>query len=159
MQFLADLCSSFVRKQPKKEQKSKLLDCCIPVRSHSSLACLSPACISLGMLLKAKFTPAVGSVQSLTPCPPPPLSLSLSLRVTRFEPEKRITSSKLDNIRTSKRNVATRSRSPGLQQLCHSVQWLIQKKKCRAFSCNAKLCFVNFERPQTRSRLGQLYTE
>ena len=32
MQFLADLCSSFVRKQPNKEQKKKLLHCCIPVR-------------------------------------------------------------------------------------------------------------------------------
>ena len=32
------------------------------------------------------------------------------------------------------------------------MQWLIQKKKCGAFSCNVKLCswcFVNFERPQT----------
>ena len=55
--------------------------------SRSSLACLSSACMSLGMLLKAKFTPAVSSVQSLTLPPPPPLSLSLclSLRVTRFE--------------------------------------------------------------------------
>ena len=26
----------------------------------------------------------------------------------------------------------------------------------QSFSCNAKLCFVNIERPQTRSRLGQL---
>ena len=52
--------------------------------SRSSLSCLSSACMSLGMLLKAKFTPAVSSVQSLT-LPPPPLSLSLSLRVTRFE--------------------------------------------------------------------------
>ena len=36
VQFLADLCSSFVRKQPKREQKRKLLDCCIPVRLHTS---------------------------------------------------------------------------------------------------------------------------
>ena len=34
--------------------------------SRSSLACLSSACISLGMQLKAKFTPAVSSVQFLT---------------------------------------------------------------------------------------------
>ena len=34
--FLADLCFSFVRKQPKKEQKRKLLDCCIPVRLRTS---------------------------------------------------------------------------------------------------------------------------
>ena len=44
--------------------------------SRSNLACLSSACMSLGMLLKAKFTPAVSSVQSLTL---PPLSLSVSL--------------------------------------------------------------------------------
>ena len=53
--------------------------------SRSSLSCLSSACMSLGMLLKAKFTPAVSSVQSLTLPPPPPLSLCVSLRVTRFE--------------------------------------------------------------------------
>ena len=64
--------------------------------SRSSLACLSSACISLGMLLKAKFTPAVSSIQSLTPPSlslslslslylSHSLSLSLSLRVTRFE--------------------------------------------------------------------------
>ena len=34
--------------------------------SRSSLACLSSACISLGMQLKAKFTPAVSSIQFLT---------------------------------------------------------------------------------------------
>ena len=48
--------------------------------SHSSLACLSSACISLGMLLKAKFTPAVSFVQSLTPSS---LSLSLSISLSR----------------------------------------------------------------------------
>ena len=36
MLFLADLCSSFVKKKPKKEQKRKLLDCCIPVRLRTS---------------------------------------------------------------------------------------------------------------------------
>ena len=36
VQVLADLCSSFVRKQTKKEQKRKLLDCCIPVRLRTS---------------------------------------------------------------------------------------------------------------------------
>ena len=36
MQFLGDLRSSFVRKQPKKEQKRKLLDCCIPVWLRTS---------------------------------------------------------------------------------------------------------------------------
>ena len=63
------------------------------LHSHSSLACLSSACILLGMLLKAKFTPAVTFAQSLTPPPPPPalslsISLSLFLRVTRFEKKK-----------------------------------------------------------------------
>ena len=63
--------------------------------SRSSLACLSPACISLGMLLKAKFMPAVSSVQSLTPCPPsPPPPLSLSVWP---DSRKSITSAKLDN--------------------------------------------------------------
>ena len=35
VQFLADLCSSFVRKQPKKQNRG-LLDCCIPVRLRTS---------------------------------------------------------------------------------------------------------------------------
>ena len=35
VQFLADLCSSFVRKQPKKQNR-RLLDCCIPVRLRTS---------------------------------------------------------------------------------------------------------------------------
>ena len=71
--------------------------------SRSSLACLSPACISLGMLLKAKFTPAVNSVQSLTPPPPPPPSLSLSPCDQIREKE----SLRLNSlIRTSKRNFA-----------------------------------------------------
>ena len=67
--------------------------------SRSSLSCLSSACMSLGMLLKAKFTPAVSSVQSLTPPPPPfPLSLSLSLCLSVWpDSRKRITSAKHDN--------------------------------------------------------------
>ena len=43
--------------------------------SRSSLACLCSVCISLGMQLKTKFTPAVSSVQSLTPPPSPLLAL------------------------------------------------------------------------------------
>ena len=35
VQFRADLCSSFVRKQPKKQNR-RLLDCCIPVRLRTS---------------------------------------------------------------------------------------------------------------------------
>ena len=64
--------------------------------SHSSLACLSSACVSLGMLPKAKFTPAVSPVQSLNPPPPPSLSLSLSLSVWP-DSRKRITSAKHNN--------------------------------------------------------------
>ena len=37
VQFLADLCFSFVRKQPKKQNR-RLLDCCIPVRLRTSVA-------------------------------------------------------------------------------------------------------------------------
>ena len=126
--------------------------------SRSSLACLSSSCISLGMLLKAKFTPAVSSVQSLTspPPPPPPLSLSPCDQIQEKESLPLNTT-----IRASKRKFAKCghqvSRAPTA-----SMQWLIQKKKCRAFSCNVKLCswcFVNFERPQTRSRPGQLHAE
>ena len=36
VQVLAVLCSCFARKQPKKEQKRKLLDCCIPLRFRTS---------------------------------------------------------------------------------------------------------------------------
>ena len=123
--------------------------------SRSSLSCLSSACMSLGMLLKAKFTPAVSSVQSLTLLPPPSLSLCPSLRVTRFEKKNHFRwTRQSEHPSESSINVATRSRSPTA-----SMQWLIQKKS-RAFqSCNIKLCFVNFERPQTRSRLGQLHAE
>ena len=69
------------------------------LKFRSSLACLSSACLSLGMLLKAKFTPAVSSVRSLTPPPPPPSSLSLSLSPPACDQirEKRITSAKYDN--------------------------------------------------------------
>ena len=118
--------------------------------SRSSLSCLSSASMSLGMLLKAKFTPAVSSVQSLT-LPPPPLSLYLSVWP---DSRKRITSAKHDN-----QNIQAKVREmwppgPGLPQLACSG-WF--KKKSGAFSCNVKLCFVNFERPQTRSR--QLHAE
>ena len=103
--------------------------------SRSSLACLSSACISLGMLLKAKFTPAVSSVQSLTP---PPLSLSLS----PFDQIREKESLPLNMaISESTLNVpGPRSRSPGLPQLS-----MLYKKKSRALSCNVKLCFVNLE--------------
>ena len=73
--------------------------------SRSSLACLSSACMSLGMLLKAKFTPAVSSVQSLTlPPPPPSLSLSLSLSVSPCDQIREKESLPLNTtFRTSKR--------------------------------------------------------
>ena len=71
--------------------------------SRSSFACLSPASISLGMPLKAKFTPAVSSVHSLTPCPPPPPSLSPCDQI-REEESLPLNST----IRTSKRKFAKR---------------------------------------------------
>ena len=121
--------------------------------SRSSLACLSSACISLGMLLKAKFTPAVSSVQNLTP--PPPLSLSPCDQIRKKESLPLNTT-----IRASKRKFAKCGHQVQLFRApTASMQWLIQKKKCRALSCNITLCFVNFERPQTRSRLGQLHAE
>ena len=76
--------------------------------SRSSLSCLSSACMSLGMLLKAKFTPAVSSVQSLTlPPPPPPPSRSLSLCVSPCDQIREKESLPLNTtIRTSKRKFA-----------------------------------------------------
>ena len=131
------------------------LRCALSLSSHlhfnsrSSVACLSSACISLGMLLKAKFTPAVSSVQSLTP-PPPPLSLSPCDQIREKESLPLNTT-----IRASKRKFAKCDHQVQVSRTpTASMQWLIQKKKCRAFSCNVKLCFVNFERPKTRSRLG-----
>ena len=122
---------------------------------NSRLARLSSACISLGMLLKAKFTPAVSSVRSLTPSPP--LSLSLSPFDQMRAKESLLLST---TVRTSKRKFSKCGHQVQVSRAhTASMQWLIQKKKCRAFSCNVKLCFVNFERPQTRSRLGQLHAE
>ena len=138
------------------------LRCALSLSSHlhfnsrSNLACLSSACISLGMLLKAKFTPAVNSVQSLIP--PPPLSLSPCDQIREKESLPLNTT-----IRASKRKFAKCGHQVQVFRApTASMQWLIQKKKCRVFSCNVKLCswcFVNFERPQTRSRLGQLHAE
>ena len=63
-------------------------------------------------------------------------------------------------IRTSKQKFAKCGHQVQVSRApTASIQWLIQKKKCKAFSCNVKLCFVRFERPQTRSRLGQLHAE
>ena len=59
-----------------------LLSLALQLTFESRLSLLCMHIVTVGMLLKAKFTPAVSSVQSLTP---PPLSLSLSLRATRFE--------------------------------------------------------------------------
>ena len=129
---------------------------CTSTHFRSSLACLSSACISLGMLLEAKFTPAVSSVRSLTP-PPPPLSLSLSPACDQIREKESLLLN--TTIRASKRKFA-KCGGPGLQG-SHSQHAVAdsKEKKCRAFSCNVKLCswcFVNFERPQTRSCLGQL---
>ena len=111
------------------------LRCALSLSSHlhfnsrSSLACLSSACISLGTPLKAKFTPGVSSVQSLTS--PPPLSLSLSPCDQNREKESLLLNT---TIRASKRKFA---------KCCHqvqvsgaptaSMQWLIQKKNAELF--------------------------
>ena len=85
---------------------------CTSTHVRSSLACLSSACISLGMLLKAKFTPAVSSVQSLTP--PPPLSLSLSLSPACDQIREKESLPLNTTIRASKRKFA-KFGGPGLQ--------------------------------------------
>ena len=44
VQVLADICSSFVRQQTKKEQKRKMLDCCIQSGCvHMHLGSIEPA--------------------------------------------------------------------------------------------------------------------
>ena len=96
------------------------------------------------------------------PPPPPPPSLSLSLSPCDQIREKE--SLPLNTtIRASKGKCAKCGHQVQVFRApTASMQWLIQKKKCRAFSCNVKLCswcFVNFDRPQTRSRLGQLHAE
>ena len=72
------------------------------------------------------------------PCPPPPLSLSLSpcdhIRVKESLPLN-------STIRTSKWKSAKCGHQVQVSSApTASMQWLIQKKKCRAFFCNAKLC-------------------
>ena len=105
---------------------------------------------------------ASGKFCSISDTPPPPLSLSLSLSPCDQIREKE--SLPLNTtIRASKRKFAKCGHQVQVSSApTASMQWLIQKKICRAFSCNVKLrswCFVNFERPQTRSRLGQLHAE
>ena len=93
--------------------------------SRSSLACLSSACISLGMLLKAKFTPAVSSVQSLTP--PPPLSLSLS-PCDQINVREKESLPLNTTIRTSKRKFAKCGHQVQVSRApTASMQCLIQK--------------------------------
>ena len=126
------------------------LRCALSLSSHLhfysrlSLACLSFACISLGMPLKAKFTPAVNSVQSLIPPPPlpPSLSLSLSLSLSPCDQIREKDPLPLNTtIRASKRKFAKCGHQVQVFRApTASMQWLIQKKKCRAFSCNVKLC-------------------
>ena len=105
------------------------LRCALSLSSHlhfnsrSSLACLSSACILLGMLLKARFTPAVSSVQSLTPPPPPTLSISGFEKKNHF----RLTRQS-EHPSEILLNVGTRSRSPGFPQLpCRG--WFKRKSK------------------------------
>ena len=92
--------------------------------------------------------------------PPPPLSLSVLP-----DSRKRTTYAKQENptsIPKSKRKFAKCGHKVQvIRAPTASMQWMTQKKKkkSRAFSCNVKLCFVNFERPHTRSRLGQIHAE
>ena len=103
--------------------------------SRSSLSCLSSACMSLGMLLKAKFTPAVSSVQvqvmTLPPPPPPPsLSLSLSVSVSPCDQIREKESLPLNTtIRTSKRKFAKRGHQV---QVSHSQHAVADSKKKKA---------------------------
>ena len=84
---------------------------CTSTHVRSSLACLSSACISLGMLLKAKFTPAVSFVKSPPPPPPPPLSLSLSPACDQIREKESLPLN--TTIRASKRKFA-KCGGPGL---------------------------------------------
>ena len=104
--------------------------------SCSSLACLSSACISLGMLLRTKFTAVVSSSQSLTPPP------SLSLHVTRFKKKNHFRSTRQSEHQSeSSLSVATRSRSPGLTQLACSG-WF-KRKNAKLFPAMSSCVFVN----------------
>ena len=104
------------------------LRCALSLSSHlhfnsrSSLACPSSACISLAMLLKARFTPAASSVQSLTTSPPPP-SLSLRFREKESLPLN-------TTIRASERNFAKCGHQVQVSRApTATMPWLIQKKK------------------------------
>ena len=105
--------------------------------SRRSPACLSSACISLGMRLKTKFSPAVSSVQSL-----PPPRLSLSFRVTRFEKKNHFRSTQQSEHPSERSlSVATRSRSPGLTQLaCNG--WF-KRKNAEFFPARSSCVLVN----------------
>ena len=107
--------------------------------SRTSLAFLSSACISLGILPKAKFTPAVSSVQSLTPPPPPSLSLSPREKIRDKESLPLNTT-----IRTSKRKFA-KSGNQVQVSWAHSasMQWLIQKKNCTGFFLGCRAVFLS----------------
>ena len=102
---------------------------------------------------------ASGKFCSISDPPPPPLPPPLSLSVSPCDQIREKESLPLNTtIRTSKRKFAKCGHQV---QVFHSQHAVADSKKrnSRAFSCNVKLCFVNFERPQTRSRLGQLHAE
>ena len=91
------------------------------------------------MLLKAKFTPAVSSVQSLTP--PPPLSLSLSLCDQIREKESLPLNT---TIRASKRKFAKSGHQVQVSRApTASMQWLIQKKKMQSFFRQRQAVFMH----------------
>ena len=87
------------------------------------------------------------------------LSLSLSLSLSPRAQIREKESLPLNmTIRTSKRKFAECGHQVKVSRAhTASMQWLTQKKKFRAFSCDVELCFC--ERPQTRGRLGQLRVE
>ena len=112
---------------------------CTSTHVRSSLACLSSACIhvSLGMLLKAKFTPAVSSVQSLTP---PPLSLSLPACDQIREKESLPLNT---TIRASKRKFA-KCGGPGLQGSHSQHAVADSKEKMQSFFLQRQAVFMVF---------------
>ena len=91
---------------------------------------------------------------NLWPPPPPPLSLSPCDQIREKESLPLNTKIRTSNGKFAKCcHQVTVSRAPTA-----SMQWLIQTKNEQHFPARSS-CFVNFERPQTRSRLGQLHAE
>ena len=117
-----------------------MLRCALSLSSDSQFACISFACISRATESEVH---ASGN-QFCSISDPPPLSLSLSLSLSPCDQIREKESLRLNTtIRTSKRKFAKCGHQvQGSRAPTASMQWLIQKKKCRAFSCNVKLCFA-----------------